>query len=84
MPAAPRSSHDITDRKDANTMFARDIDLVRVIHAERVDNRLNEVQAHRASAHVPRRSVRRMVGRSIVRLGSWVAAEPQLRPVRMP
>ena len=61
-------------------MFRTDIALVRVIHAERVEQRLNEVRVHRAIAHGPRSSIRRFVGRSIVRLGSWVAAEPQLRP----
>ena len=58
-------------------MFNRDIDVVRVIHAERVAQRLNDVQVDRAIAHGPRASIRRIVGRSIVRVGRWVAAEPE-------
>jgi hypothetical protein len=61
-------------------MFIRDIDVVRVIHADRVAQRLNDVQVHRAFVHGPRASIRRFVGRSIVRFGSWLAAEPQLHP----
>jgi hypothetical protein len=33
------------------------------------------------SEHTPRRPVRRWVGRNLVRLGAWVAAEP-MRPAR--
>ena len=59
-------------------MFNRDIDVVRVIHAERVAQRLNDVQVDRAIAHGPRASIRRrIVGRLIVRVGRWVAAEPE-------
>jgi hypothetical protein len=61
-------------------MFIRDIDVVRVIHADRVAHRLNDVQVDRAFAHGPQASIRRIVGRSIVRFGSWLAAEPPLRP----
>jgi hypothetical protein len=57
-------------------MFRPDIDLVRVIHAERVDRDLAAVRV----ARVPRHSMRRLVGRSIVRVGSWVAAEPNAEP----
>jgi hypothetical protein len=61
-------------------MFIRDIDVVRVIHADRVAQRLNEVQVDRSIAHGPRASIRRIVGRSIVRVGRWVAAEPEPQP----
>jgi hypothetical protein len=30
----------------------------------------------------PRHAVRRWVGRSLVRLGAWIAAEPVMRPAR--
>lgn len=63
-------------------MFQRDIDLVRVIHAERVERDLAAARIARAIPHGPRSSIRRVIGRSIVRLGSWVAAEPTLRPAR--
>ena len=57
-------------------MFRHDIDLVRVIHAERVERDLAAVREVR----VPRHSIRRLVGLSIVRVGSWVAAEPNAEP----
>ena len=65
-------------------MFRSDIALVRVIHAERAQQLLAAVQVDRTVAHGPRSSIRRFVGRSIVRLGAWVAAEPehQFTPAR--
>ena len=68
-------------------MFRYDIDLVRVIHAERVERDLSAVQVARAFPRVPRPFIRRAVGRSIVRVGSWIAAEPaaaepNLKPAR--
>ena len=57
-------------------MFRSDIDLVRVIHAERVERDLAAVR----EARVPRQSMRRLVGRSIVRVGFWLAAEPNAEP----
>ncbi len=65
-------------------MFHRDIALVRVMHAERAEELLSAVQVDRTVAHGPRSSIRRFVGRSIVRLGAWVAAEPehQFKPAR--
>ena len=32
--------------------------------------------------HDTRRPVRRWIGRQLVRLGAWVAAEPAMRPAR--
>jgi hypothetical protein len=63
-------------------MFIRDIDVVRVIHAERVERDLAAVRIDRAIAHGPGASIRRIVGRSIVRFGSWLAAEPLRTAVR--
>jgi hypothetical protein len=34
------------------------------------------------SEHTPRHVVRRWVGRGLVRLGAWIAAEPAMRPAR--
>jgi hypothetical protein len=34
------------------------------------------------SEHPPRHVVRRWVGRGLVRLGAWIAAEPAMRPAR--
>jgi|SoiMethySBSTD1v2_1073268.scaffolds.fasta_scaffold2231117_2 hypothetical protein len=83
-------------------MFIRDIDVVRVIHAERLERDLEAVQIGSSDQwrrgappwasegaswdadevrHIPRASIRRIVGRSIVRFGSWLAAEQQFRPV---
>ena len=36
------------------------------------------------SEHTPRRTVRRWVGRQLVRFGSRLANEPTMRPVRAP
>jgi len=65
-------------------MFRSDIALVRVIHAERVERDLAAVEIDRIIPHGLRPSVRRGIGRSIVRLGAWVAAEPehQFKPAR--
>ena len=67
-------------------MFRPDIDLVRVIHAERVERDLAAVRAERDRPRAQRSSIRRSVGRSMVRLGSWVAAEaaaePNFKPAR--
>ena len=32
--------------------------------------------------HTPRHPVRRLIGRGLVRLGAWIAAEPAMRPAR--
>jgi len=34
------------------------------------------------SEHTSRPVVRRWIGRGLVRLGAWIAAEPAMRPVR--
>jgi hypothetical protein len=34
------------------------------------------------SERPPRHVVRRWLGRSLVRLGAWIAAEPSMRPAR--
>ena len=34
------------------------------------------------SEHPPRHPVRRWIGRGLVRLGAWIAAEPAMRPAR--
>jgi hypothetical protein len=32
--------------------------------------------------HTPRHPIRRWIGRGLVRLGAWIAAEPAMRPAR--
>ena len=34
------------------------------------------------SERPPRHTVRRWIGRGLVRLGAWIAAEPAMRPAR--
>ena len=34
------------------------------------------------SERPPRHAVRRWIGRGLVRLGAWIAAEPAMRPAR--
>ena len=63
-------------------MFRTDIDVVRVIHADRLQRDLGAARVAQSTQPGPRPSFRRVVGRSIVRLGSWVAAEPTLEPAR--
>lgn len=56
-------------------MYARDLDIVNAIHADRI----RELTVHHAPARGPSRSrsggMRRSIGRSLVRLGAWFAAE---------
>ncbi len=56
-------------------MYLRDSDIVNAIHAERV----RDLAVHHAPARGPSAArggrLRRSVGRSLVRLGAWFAAE---------
>ena len=56
-------------------MYLRDFDIVNAIHADRV----RDAAAHRAPARGPSTArgggLRRSIGRSLVRLGAWFAAE---------
>ena len=59
-----------------------DPSLARVIHAERATSWAAESAAMRLLDRPPRRSVRQRVGRSMVRIGARLAAEPSLEPAR--
>jgi hypothetical protein len=67
-------------------MFVHDDRLVRRLHERRVDDLRRDAQVQRIHRHqrlpADRRSLRRSVGRSMVRLGSRLAADPTMTPVR--
>jgi hypothetical protein len=67
-------------------MLIHDDRLVRRLHERRIDDLRRAASAQRIQRHqrLPsdRRSLRRSVGRSMVRLGSRLAADPSLTPVR--
>jgi hypothetical protein len=67
-------------------MLIHDDRLVRRLHERRIDDLRRAAHAQRIHRHQPlpadRRSLRRAVGRSMVRLGSRLAADPSLTPVR--
>ncbi len=56
---------------------------LRAVHAL-VDVRHERVRRTNllVSEHKSRNTVRRWVGRGLVRLGAWIAAEPTMRPAR--
>jgi hypothetical protein len=56
---------------------------LRAVHAL-VDDRRGRVRRTNllVSEHTSRHVVRRWVGRGLVRLGAWIAAEPAMRPAR--
>jgi hypothetical protein len=59
-----------------------DRSLVRVIHAERAARWSAEARMDRLLDRPPRRPIRQAVGRSMIRIGARLAAEPSLGPVR--
>jgi hypothetical protein len=67
-------------------MFVLDDRLVRRLYERRVDELRRESESRRVhrqhSLPAGRRSVRRAVGRSLVRFGSRLAADPTITPVR--
>jgi len=67
-------------------MFVHDDRLVRRLHERRIDDLRRTAQVQRIHRHqglpAGRRSLRRSVGRSMVRLGSRLAADPSLTPAR--
>jgi hypothetical protein len=67
-------------------MFVHDDRLVRRLHERRVDDLRRDAHVQRIHRHqrlpADRRSLRRSVGRSMVRLGSRLAADPTMTPVR--
>ena len=67
-------------------MFVHDDRLVRRLHERRIDDLRRAAQAQRIHRHLSlpngRRSLRRSVGGSLVRLGSRIAADPTMTPVR--
>ena len=67
-------------------MLIHDDRLVRRLHERRVDDLRRESESRRIhrqhSLPAGRRSVRRSVGHSLVRLGSRLAADPPMTPVR--
>ena len=69
-------------------MFVHDDRLVRRLHERRVDDLRRESESRRVHRHrsLPsgRRSVRRALGRSMVRLGSRLAADPSTAPAGSP
>jgi hypothetical protein len=59
-------------------MLRPDLDLIRVVHAERLERDLAAVARSRMRATGtarPRRRIRRPIGRLLVRVGAWLAAE---------
>jgi hypothetical protein len=56
---------------------------LRAVHAL-VDARRSAVRRTNllVSDDAPRHPVRRWIGRGLVRLGAWIAAEPAMRPAR--
>jgi hypothetical protein len=56
---------------------------LRAVHAL-VDLRQERVRHTNllVSEHTSRNVVRRWIGRGLVRLGAWIAAEPAMRPAR--
>jgi hypothetical protein len=56
---------------------------LRAVHAL-VDERQRRLRRTNllVSEDTQRRTVRRWIGRGLVRLGAWIAAEPMLRPAR--
>ena len=69
-------------------MFVHDDRLVRRLQARRVDDLRRAAQVQRIQRHqrlpADRRSLRRAVGRSMVRLGSRLAADPNVAPAGSP
>ena len=67
-------------------MFINDDRLVRRLHERRIDDLRRAAHVQRIHRHqrlpAGRRSLRRSVGRSMVRLGSRIAADPTMTPVR--
>ena len=64
-------------------MLRPDPDLIRVVHAERLERDLAAAARSRRRAAAmpsPKRSIRRPVGRLLCRLGAWVAADRVLLP----
>jgi hypothetical protein len=57
-------------------------ELARVIHAERLARGIAEREAEQIGRRASNRPIRRAIGRSMVRLGARLAADPNLRPVR--
>jgi len=65
-------------------MFVHDDRLVRRLHERRIDDLRRDSESRRVHRHLSlpagRRSLRRSVGRSMVRLGSRLAADPSSAP----
>ena len=65
-------------------MLIHDDRLVRRLHERRIDDLRRAAQVQRIHRHqalpAGRRSLRRSVGRSMVRLGSRLAADPNIAP----
>ena len=56
---------------------------LRAGHALVSERQARPRRTHRlVSEHTPRHPVRRLIGRGLVRLGAWIAAEPAMRPAR--
>ena len=73
----PHSDRYQRPRNGRNPMYL-DPSLARVIHAERAAAWLAEADIPRLLDRPPRRPIRRAVGRSMVRIGARLAAEPSL------
>ena len=59
-----------------------DPSLARVIHAERAAQWLAEADIPRLLDQPPRPPIRQAIGRSMVRIGAWLAAEQPLDAAR--
>jgi len=62
-------------------MFSQDFAVIRAVHTDRLKRDLDSVAFARFASHSGY-SLRRSVGRSIVRLGARIAADPSLELVR--
>ena len=56
--------------------------LAKAIHTDRLARRIAERESDRLARRLSNRPTRRAIGRSRVRFGARLAAEPNLRPVR--
>ena len=56
-------------------MLHYDIAVIRAVHADRIRRDLAPRQVHDLRRDPPRRPIRRAIGRSMVRIGAWLAAD---------
>lgn len=82
-PSRPLPHHDRLRRAtNMRHQMLPDKLLVRAIHAERAARWSAEARMDRLLDRPPRRPIRQAVGRSMIRIGARLAAEPSPGPVR--